>query len=87
MPRRREAYPQRRVQERFSAQKIFNQARIHFEILGQKTTDPRLRRACEILGLPDPTTEEGLKKLQRIEEIAREAAAAGERPGIKGIHY
>jgi len=87
MPRRREAYPQRRVQERFSAQKIFDQARAHFEILGKKTADPRLLRACKILGLPNPTTEEGLAEIQKRERIAAEAAAAGRKPGIRGIHY
>jgi len=77
MARRKEATPQQIKQQEFSAKKIFDQARVQFAILGQKTADPRLPEACNTLGLPDPTTVEGLKKLQRIEEAAREAAAAG----------
>jgi len=76
MAKTKETTPQQIKQQKFSAEKIYNQARVQFAILGQKTADPRLAKACNTLGLPDPTTEKGLRKLQRIEEAAREAAAA-----------
>ena len=81
MARRKEATPQQIKQQKFSAKKIFNQARVHYEILGKGTADPRLTEACNTLGLPDPTTEEGLTDIKRREKIARDAAAAGRQSG------
>ena len=80
MARRKEATPQQIKQQKFSAKKIFDQARVHYEILGKATADPRLPKACETLGLLDPTTEDGLKYIKKRERIGR-AAAAGKRSG------